>query len=140
MDKLTLAGLEATLQAYVEGEKAAYKQIPILRFLKRQPEELREVGESAFFLRSYNFHITVFWKKLFLLWVGVLIQVSDCRPFDWCFRIQAKKAEEIEKALRFGHPSVIAMLERGKVVFDLRTIEHFEESELLRRLREVVNS
>ena len=44
VDKLTLAALEATLQAYVDG--TALQEIPVLSMLAQTPEELRQRAES----------------------------------------------------------------------------------------------
>ena len=44
MDKLTLAALEATLQAYADG--TALQEIPVLSMLAQTPEELRQQAES----------------------------------------------------------------------------------------------
>lgn len=40
VDKLTLAALEATLQAYADG--TALQEIPVLSMLAQTPEELRQ--------------------------------------------------------------------------------------------------
>ena len=44
VDKLTLAALEATLQAYADG--TALQEIPVLSVLAQTPEELRQRAES----------------------------------------------------------------------------------------------
>lgn len=44
VDKLTLAALEATLQAYADG--TALQEIPVLSMLAQTPEELRQQAES----------------------------------------------------------------------------------------------
>ena len=44
VDKLTLAALEATLQAYADG--TALQEIPVLSMLAQTPEELRQRAES----------------------------------------------------------------------------------------------
>ncbi len=45
VDKLTLAALEATLQAYADG--TALQEIPVLSMLAQTPEELRQQGRVA---------------------------------------------------------------------------------------------
>lgn len=45
VDKLTLAGIEATLRLYLEPERAV-REIPTLAMLARQPEDLRPAAEE----------------------------------------------------------------------------------------------
>ena len=42
---MTLAALEATLRSYAEGEEQAKQEIPVLRMLSAEPEELRAKAE-----------------------------------------------------------------------------------------------
>jgi L-seryl-tRNA(Ser) seleniumtransferase len=118
-DKMTLAGLEATLALYREPEQAV-RRVPVLRMLTLDAEELRlragrlatacpsilrpalEPGESA--VGGGSFPGAVLPTTLVSLDAGAL------------------GADGLALRLRLGHPAVVARVGGGRVLLDPRTL------------------
>ncbi len=115
-DKVTLAGVAATLGLYRAGRAAI--TIPIWRMIAAPAGELREraaelvralapdVGAEVVELRST---------------IGGGSLPGETLP-SWGIALQARGADRIVGALRRGDPCVIARIEDRRVVLDLRTV------------------
>ncbi len=115
-DKVTLAGVAATLGLYRAGRAAI--TIPIWRMIAAPAGELREraaelvralapdVGAEVVELRST---------------IGGGSLPGETLP-SWGVALQARGADRIVGALRRGDPCVIARIEDRRVVLDLRTV------------------
>ncbi|HBK86553.1 MAG TPA: L-seryl-tRNA(Sec) selenium transferase [Firmicutes bacterium] len=129
IDKLTLAGLEATLRLYLD-EETAVREIPTLRMLTIPAEELEvraralaaelvpQIGGSA--------DINV---------VASLAQVGggslpgyDIASAALAIEPRDISADELERRLRLGETAVFARIYRDQVLLDLRTIQPNEEA------------
>lgn len=135
VDKLTLAALEATLEAY--SREVAFDDVPALRMLALQPAEIER--------RAHNLAEKVSEKLADSgLTVGLLKGESavgggsgpNSHPETTLISLQHNDlpADEIQARLRSLSPPVIARIAEGKVLLDLRTVDPSEEPELVEAL------
>ena len=136
VDKVTLAGLEATLQLYRDpGE--ALESIPTLRMLGNTPESLGKRCEDLD-------------AELTGLGIGSSIVESEGRvgggtypgvklPGFALALDGPHGAEALAMHLRNGDPPVIARIVDKRVFIDLRTVLPGQENDLVRRVREASN-
>jgi L-seryl-tRNA(Ser) seleniumtransferase len=136
VDKVTLAGLEATLRHYLEPEEAL-REIPSLKILA---ESLESVERRARDLEARLSNLPV------------QVRVAEGRSVvgggtfpgvelpTWVLRLRSSEvpAEGFAERLRSGIPPVVGRREDDEVVLDLRTVLQGELDDLERRLREVL--
>jgi L-seryl-tRNA(Ser) seleniumtransferase len=133
VDKAITAGLEATLEAHLRG--TAESEIPVLKMLSTSADELEK--RSTTLLKRLNAAIG---EKATLkadIQTGRSAVGGGAAP-DWDIRTtlislshsQLSEAE-LEGRLRSATTPVIARIEDGRVVIDLRTVAESEEEELL---------
>jgi L-seryl-tRNA(Ser) seleniumtransferase len=115
-DKSTLAGVAATLALYQAGR--AETTIPVWRMIATSPDVLREraqalvaeldpeAGASVVELRST---------------VGGGSLPGETLP-SWGVALAVRSADRMVAALRRGTPCVLARIEGGRVILDLRTV------------------
>jgi len=126
-DKLTLAGLCATLALYRDGREA---EVPAVAMMSARGETLRARAEHlADLLRV----------------AGATVAVEACRSAvgggamplaelpSWAVTV-AGDAEAVEARLRGAAVPVVARVEDGKVWIDLRTVGEGEEEDVVRAL------
>ena len=135
VDKLTHAALEATLLAYVKGDHDA---IPALRMMRASKKEVSVRAEK----------LTVKLKAI----VGVEVEVLDGESVigggaapssvlpTRLIAVAVKKlsADELLARLRSAETPVIARVQDGRVLLDLRTVFAEEESAIVEGLKEIV--
>ncbi|MDH5759715.1 MAG: L-seryl-tRNA(Sec) selenium transferase [Gemmatimonadota bacterium] len=133
VDKVTLAGLEATLRLYRDPERAL-AEIPVLRMLSADPDELRrrcEVVAGA--LRPTPGLTVEVVPGTGAVGGGTYPEVE--LP-GWVVRLAGgglRPAELIER-LRSADPPVVGRVEDDAVLLDPRTVHPDEEEALLRAL------
>jgi L-seryl-tRNA(Ser) seleniumtransferase len=121
-DKLTLAALEATLEAYRDG--VAVAELPVLSMLAATETALRR---RALRLRvllgrgdpgSFTFTPAQVTSKV----GGGALPLAA--PLSWAVAINHPRwgADAIEERLRLGDPPVLAHIDEGRVLLDVRTI------------------
>jgi len=136
VDKVTLAGLEATLQLYRDPAQAL-ESVPTLRMLGNTPEALGKRCEQLA-------------AELKGLGVGSSIVKSEGRvgggtypgvklPGFALALDGPHGAEALAMHLRNGDPPVIARIVDKRVFIDLRTVLPGQENDLVRRVREASN-
>jgi L-seryl-tRNA(Ser) seleniumtransferase len=132
VDKLTLAGLEATLALYREPARA-FKEIPALAQLTVTQMPLRERAE-----RMVNA----------LAGIDVKVVESEASVGGGAFptaRIPSialsvgGNAAAIETKLRHGTPTVIARVTDGRVIIDIRTLFPPEDELVVTALRAAIS-
>ena len=134
--KVTLAGLEATLQLYRDPAQAL-EAVPTLRMLGNTPEALGKRCEQLA-------------AELKGLGVGSSIVKSEGRvgggtypgvklPGFALALDGPHGAEALAMHLRNGDPPVIARIVDKRVLIDLRTVLPGQENDLVRRVREASN-
>jgi len=133
VDKVTLAGLEATLRLYHHAR--ALEEIPILRMLAT-PRETLEARARALATRLSDAGLDAKAAPGDGA-VGGGTYPGVTLP-SWTVRLGVEDADGTASALRAGEPPVVARIEDGDVVLDMRTIAPEEEDGLVRRLREAL--
>jgi L-seryl-tRNA(Ser) seleniumtransferase len=134
VDKLTYAALEATLLLYLRGEHDA---IPILRMMRISVED---IGKRAQALLAEL-------RKLPTLQASIVPGESvigggttpgAVQPtFLIALSCAGRSADEIQSRLRHHEPPVVARVEDGRVLLDLRTVFPEQEAALLAALHHI---
>lgn len=131
-DKLTLAAVEATLDAHRRG--ASTEEVPALRMIAMTYEEI-ERRAHAFLARwqerrpSPNFRFEILQGQSAI--GGGAAPTTRPPTALLALTHETLSADALEQALRFSTPPVIARIAEGKVLFDLRTVAEDEEADLL---------
>ncbi|OGW37237.1 MAG: L-seryl-tRNA(Sec) selenium transferase [Nitrospirae bacterium RBG_13_39_12] len=122
IDKLTLAGFEATLQEYIDEEKAI-RNIPTLRMLLQKPGELKN--------RAYRIakRLKAKLKNAQIVVVsdssraggGALPEV-DLPTYAVSIKTDEISVNDIEERLRKGVPPIIARIKEDSLIIDVRTV------------------
>jgi len=131
VDKLTLAGLEATLRLYRNPETAR-TSVPTLRYLTRQEPEIRRLAQ----LLARGIRRTLNDKAQFEVelvkessQVGGGSLPNESLP-TVCVRVQcftdSPTVTELAKALRQSTPPIFARIRNDALLFDPRTLEPAE--------------
>ena len=137
VDKLTLAGLEATLALYRDPARAL-RQIPVLRMLTASAEE---IGERA----------QAFAERLRAQGCEADTRAGESRIGGGAYPAAARgtvlvaivppagrSAAALERRLRAGHPPVVARVAEDRVLLDLRTVFPDEEDALARAVADAL--
>lgn len=125
MDKLTLSGLEATLEEYARPN-GPFEGIPTLAMISRSAESLQEAAEGlAQALRerlgdSADISLEPGVGRV----GGGALPMSDLPGPRVAVRPRHISAARLEKALRSGVPPVIALLKDDALLLDPRTLLH----------------
>ena len=133
VDKTITAALESTLETYVRG--TAMADIPVLRMLADKEEDIAE--RSARFAERLQATLGE-GSDLTAVRAGNLSAVGGGASPDAALAttvIDLRHTEfsdsQLEAKLRSADPPVIARIEAGRVLLDLRTVSEDEESTLL---------
>jgi L-seryl-tRNA(Ser) seleniumtransferase len=140
-DKLALAALEATLEAYRRG--TALAEVPALRMLAAGGEELeRRARDFAGRLRAQPgagaFRTEVIAGRSAV--GGGSAPTSHPLTSLVALEHETLSADSLDAALRASRPPVVARILDGRVVLDLRTVAAEEEAELLDALDAVASA
>ncbi len=130
VDKLTYAALGATLREYIRGNR---ENIPVLRMMRTPAAKLRE--RAALFVEKLERPGVAVCDGESLLGGGSTPLRSLPSPVIAVEPGAGESAQRIERRLRANDPPVIARIERGCLLIDLRTVAESEEDELLRALQ-----
>jgi L-seryl-tRNA(Ser) seleniumtransferase len=138
VDKMTLAALEATLRLALDPALAA-RRIPLWAFLTATTEAIRDrAGRLADALRSDpGLNASVVEATAFLGGGAVpaepiptsAVRVEPPLPPPWTSESQWARA------LRLGDPPVVARVQGGAVLFDLRALDPADDDRLLDAVR-----
>jgi L-seryl-tRNA(Ser) seleniumtransferase len=118
VDKMTLAALAATLRLHRDSESR--KSIPIYRMLATTLDELRARGE----------------RYLAAVAGSELVETGgyagggalpEARVPSLAIALNAARPDEFAARLRCGDPAIVARVEAGRVLLDLRTIAPEED-------------
>lgn len=136
IDKLTLAGLEATLRLY-RDERQALAEIPTLRMLTSQPADLRKRGQS--WLRRLRGKIPS--SVSLSLQEGSSQVGGGALPLlnlpTWLIAVVAAdlSAQQIDQTLRKGRVPVLGRIYRDRYLLDLRTLQDEDLPHLIEALQ-----
>jgi L-seryl-tRNA(Ser) seleniumtransferase len=125
VDKLTYAALEATLLAYVKRDHDA---IPTLRMMRTSKEEIEQRAEQlAASVNSSKLHIEIMNGESV---IGGGAAPSSVLPTRLLALTSNKfSADELARRLRMNDPPIVARVQDGRVLLDLRTV--FPEQDAL---------
>jgi L-seryl-tRNA(Ser) seleniumtransferase len=124
IDKLTLAGLEATLRLYLE-EGRGRERIPVLRMIAEPADAVRRRARRA--LRRLAPATRARW--------GAAVVASTCQVGGGALPLEPlpsaalalggpdRPAHRLEEALRRGPLPVVGRLQEGRLLLDLRTVD-----------------
>jgi L-seryl-tRNA(Ser) seleniumtransferase len=133
VDKLTYAALEATLLAYVKGD---HDVIPALRMMRLSKEEIGTRAQAvAGKIKSSRLSIEVLDGESV---IGGGAAPSAVLPTELlAMTFEGGSADELSARLRASDPPVIARVEEGHVLLDLRTVFPEQDEALLRAIRKI---
>lgn len=139
IDKLTLAGFEATLMEYSDEEKAV-RNIPTLRMLIQQPHDLKKRAQSiAKKIKKHVADITVQVSADSSRAGGGALPEEDLPTYVIALHADNFSAHELEEKLRKGNPPLIARIKDDTLILDMRTIQDQDVDELLEGIRQALS-
>ncbi len=133
VDKVTLAGLGATLAHYERGE--ALEKVPVWRAIATTPEALRERAERWRAALGAAGAGSAVLPGRSAIGGGSLPEVT--LP-TFVLALPAGDPDALLARLRRGDPPVVARIEEDRVVLDPRTVLPGEDEPLVRCLREAL--
>ncbi len=123
VDKMTLAALHATLECYRDG--SVRERLPVYRMLSATLDALR--SRAAAYVSEISGASVV--ESEAYVGGGALPQT---RIPSIAVAVAAADPERLSAALRRGRPAVVARIEAGRVLLDLRTIVPGEDADVVR--------
>ena len=134
-DKLTYAALEATLLAYVKGEHDA---IPALRMMRLSKEEIGRRAEAvAKRTQSSRLLVKVLDGESVIGGGAAPSAVLATRLLS--ITCEGLSADELSSSLRASDPPIIARVEEGHVLLDLRTVFPEQDEAIVQALKQVID-
>ena len=125
IDKLSLAALEATLRLYRAPNDPTVR-VPVLRMLSEPVQTVKDRADHlARSLADIGIKDTVVFASSAQVGGGSLPE-QDLESFAVSVAIPDISPDQLTAALRHADTPVIGRIERGKVVFDLRTVSDEE--------------
>jgi L-seryl-tRNA(Ser) seleniumtransferase len=138
VDKTTLAGLEATLLAYLHGR--ATEEVPVWRMIAAQPDALRARAERlAAALRSDTED-----SRMAISVVGCESAVGggslpgETLP-SYAVGLHGTQPDILARALRQATPPVIGRVAEGRLQLDVRTVLEEQDTALVVAVRDVMH-
>lgn len=138
VDKLTLAGLEATLMEYVDEDRAV-RNIPTLRMILQKPEEIKSRAKKLAnkirkCIKSAEIKIVSDVSRA----GGGSLPELDFPTFAVYIKPFDITVNELEEKLRKGSPSIIARIKDDALLLDARTLNEKDFPDIISRLRSIV--
>jgi L-seryl-tRNA(Ser) seleniumtransferase len=127
-DKTTIAGLEATLHAYLRG--TALRDIPVWRMIGASLGELQRRAEQicAALVGRWGTGVVVECQSA----IGGGSLPGETLPSKGvALSLRQRQLEQIASALRVGQPAVVARIADGQLIFDLRTVDPAHDQQLI---------
>ena len=134
VDKMTLAALEATLQSYLEPDRAR-EEIPTLRMLSQSPQLLRRRAEQlCALLEEAGLCCQVIPEQDQVGGGSVPTQLLE----TWAVAVEPRhvSVDGLEQRLRLSEPAVIGRIVRDRYLLSLRTLWEEDFPLLARVLKE----
>lgn len=139
IDKLTLAGFEATLMEYIDEENVV-QNIPTLRMLLQRPEEINKRAKGI--ARRLKAEI----KSARIAVVsdssragGGSLPEVDLPTYAVSLKADVLSVNELEERLRKGTPPIIARIKGDSLIIDARTVRDRDIDMLVRKLKSVLS-
>ncbi|MFH1703471.1 MAG: L-seryl-tRNA(Sec) selenium transferase [Nitrospirota bacterium] len=139
IDKLTLAGFEATLMEYIDEEKAI-ENIPTLRMLLQKPEVIKERAKriaKRLKREIKDVQITVMADTSRA--GGGSLPELDFPTYVVTIRSDNVSVNEFEERLRNGNPPIISRIKEGSMIIDARTIRTQDLDDLVKGIKSALS-
>jgi L-seryl-tRNA(Ser) seleniumtransferase len=133
VDKLTYAALEATLMAYVKGDHDAIPTIRMMRLLKEEIGKRAEVVADK--IRSSKLTVEVIDGESVIGGGAAPSAVLPTRLL--AVSAEGLSADELAARLRLSIPPIIARVEVGRVLLDLRTVFPGQDEAVIRAFGQI---
>jgi L-seryl-tRNA(Ser) seleniumtransferase len=129
IDKTTLAGLEATLLAYLRG--TATSEIPVWQMISAAPEEI--------YSRAVHVCDQIGTGKVIACTsaIGGGSLPGETLP-SFALALDPLHAEACAYQLRMGDPAVVTRIHEGQVLFDLRTVLPTQQQALINAVQRAI--
>ncbi len=134
VDKVTLAGLEATLRLYRDPARAR-KEIPTLRMLALSAGELAERADRVVAALAAESIESRAVETVGAVGGGTFPEVE--LP-SMSVELSGPSAVQLARAMRTGDPPVIGRIFEDRLRLDVRTVLPGQEADLVRRVREAM--
>ncbi|HEX7287900.1 MAG TPA: L-seryl-tRNA(Sec) selenium transferase [Candidatus Angelobacter sp.] len=134
VDKLTYAALEATLMEYVRQNHGA---VPFARMMRLTAEEIRKRAEALVekLKPARNLRCEIVGGESLV--GGGSAPTSTLPTFLLALTADGLSADQLAERLRSANPPVIARVEEGRVLLDLRTVFPDEENQIVQAMQKV---
>jgi len=135
VDKLTYAALESTLLAYVRHDT---ESIPALRMMQLRPEKIRErvqaIADSLSGVKNLKLEVLAGESVI----GGGAAPGATLPTFVLAVSCRDTSANELAQLLRHSEPlPIVARVDEGRVLLDLRTVFPEQESNIAQALRKL---
>ena len=135
VDKLTYAALEATLLAYLKRDHDA---IPTLKMMRLTKEEIGERAEAlATQIRSSKLSIEITDGESVIGGGAAPSSVLPTRLL--AISCDGRSADDLSARLRASDPPIVARVEQGRVLLDLRTVFADQDPVIVAALKRIVS-
>jgi L-seryl-tRNA(Ser) seleniumtransferase len=136
--RLIYTALEATLRLYQSGEATALARIPVLRKLLEPQEVLRRrarrLQRDLAGLPGADAALVPCQSQA----GSGSMPARDLPSWGVRLRVEGRDSVELAAGLRTGQPAILARLQEGALLFDVRTLDDPEVPWIGARLRELV--
>jgi L-seryl-tRNA(Ser) seleniumtransferase len=139
IDKLTLAGFEATLMEYIDEDKVV-ENIPTLRMLLQKPEVIKgRANRIAKRLKTQIKNARIHVISDFSRAGGGSLPEVDLPTYAVSLKTEIVSVNELEERLRKGTPPVIARIKGDALIIDARTVNDKDIQPIVRRITSVLS-
>jgi len=140
IDKLTLAGFEATLMEYVDEEKVI-ENIPTLRMLLQKPEVIKtRANKIAKRLKSEIKDADIRIMQDSSRAGGGALPEMDLPTYVVAIKSDQISVNELEKRLRKGDPPIITRIKGDSLIIDARTIMDKDHEVLVKGMKSALEA
>lgn len=135
IDKLTLAGFEATLSEYIDEEEVI-RRIPTLRMLLQKPDEIKKraktiAGRLKKEIKNAVIQVIADSSRA----GGGALPEIDLPTYAVAIQSDTISVNEFEERLRKGNPAIIARIKDDALILDARTIMKKDFEHLVRGIK-----
>jgi L-seryl-tRNA(Ser) seleniumtransferase len=135
VDKLTYAALESTLMAYVKGD---HDGIPTIRMMRWSKEDVGKRAEAvAGKVQSSSLSVEVIDGESVIGGGAAPSAVLPTRLL--AVSAEGVSADELAARLRLSTPPIVARVEDGRVLLDLRTVFPQQDEALVQALSQIAS-
>jgi L-seryl-tRNA(Ser) seleniumtransferase len=137
VDKLSYAALEATLMEYVRQN---YDAIPFARMVRMKSAEVEQRARAVRDALANAARLRVEIIAGESLVGGGSAPSSTLPTFLLAITCDGSSAEDLATRLRSNNPPVVARVEEGRVLLDLRTVFEHEDNMVIEALKNVLTA